>query len=410
MRQIATMAIAAVLLAGCEKHSADAQPGTVGQPGSTGVINPQLADATNQFGFNLLAKLNDTSDVMISPASVAIALAMTHNGADGETQKQMAATLKVSGMTLDELNAAHKELRAVLTDSDSDVTMRIANSLWARQGYNFDTSFVARNTTNFGATVTALDFSSPESPATINGWVSDNTAQKIPSIVESIDPATILFLINAIYFKGTWTYTFDSSKTYKGVFHHPSGAQQRRLMVQENDFAYLKADNFQAVRLPYGKSERFAMYVFLPAKESSISAFAGMLTAAKWKDWTGAFGTMKGSVHLPRFTITYDKSLGDMLQSIGMTDAFDPGRANFSKMINVPGENVFISEVKHKTFMEVNEEGTEAAAVTSVGVVVTSFPGPEDYFEMIVDRPFFCAIADKESGLILFMGNVSEFE
>ncbi len=410
MRPIAAMVIAAFLLTGCERHSADAQPGTISQPGSAGAINQHLAESTNRFGFNLLAKLNDGTDVMISPASVAMALAMTNNGADGETQKQMAATLEVSGMTLDELNTAHRQLRYVLTDPKSDVTMRIANSLWARQGMDFDSAFVARNVSNFGAKVSALDFDSPDSPAIINEWVSDNTAQKIPSIVESIDPATILFLINAIYFKGTWTYTFDSTKTYDATFHHPSGSQQRRLMIQENDFGYLKGDNFQAVRLPYGKSQRFAMYVLLPDQESSLSTFGDSLSVSKWDHWLAAFRSMKGTVHLPRFTITYDESLGDMLQSMGMIDAFDAQRANFSKMIDISGENVFISAVKHKTFMEVNEVGTEAAAVTSVEVGVTSFPGPDDHFEMIVDRPFFCAIADKESGLVLFMGTVNEFE
>jgi len=410
MRQFTAIAIVALLLSGCEKKTADAQLDTGGQPGSAGVINQQLANATNRFGFNLLAALDDATDVMISPPSVAMALAMTYNGADGETQKQMAAALEVSGMTMDELNAAHQELRNVLTDPKSDVTMKIANSLWARQGFDFDADFIARNTAHFGAEVSTLDFDSPEAPTTINGWVSDNTAKKIPSIVDRIDPATILFLINAIYFKGTWTYTFDKAKTYDATFHHPSGARQRQLMVQDDDFAYLKGDNFQAVRLPYGKSQRFAMYVFLPDQGSSLSAFGESLSASKWNQWIGAFGTTKGTVHLPRFTIMYDQSLGDKLQGLGMIDAFDATRANFSRMITVPGENVFISAVKHKTFMEVNEEGTEAAAVTSVEIGVTSFPGPADPFEMIVNRPFFCAIVDKDSGLILFMGKVSEYE
>lgn len=410
MKHVMAIAIAAVLSAGCDKHTADAQNDTGGQPGTAGVIDPHLADATNRFGFNLLAHLDDGPDVMISPPSVAMALAMTYNGADGETQTQMAATLEVSDMTLDELNLAHQELRGVLTDPKSDVTMKIANSLWARQGLDFDSGFVSRNVAHFGAEVSTLDFDSPEAAPTINRWVSDNTATKIPSIVKSIDPSTILFLVNAIYFKGTWTYTFNKNLTYDATFHHPSGNRTRRLMTQEDDFSYLKGDGFQAVRLPYGKSQRFAMYVFLPDQESSLTAFTDSLTHAKWTQWIGQFGTKNGAVHLPRFTITYDESLGDKLQAMGMTDAFDADRADFSKMITVPGENVLISAVKHKTFMEVNEEGTEAAAVTSVEVIVTSFPGPDERFEMIVDRPFFCAIADKESGLILFMGKVSEYE
>lgn len=410
MKHMTALAIATVLLAGCQKHAADAQSGNGNQPGSAGLIDPQLADATNRFGFDLLSRLNDASDVMISPPSVAMALAMTYNGASGETQKQMADVLSVSGMTVDVLNLANESLRDVLTDPKSDVTLKIANSLWARQGFEFDSAFIARNAAFYAAEVTSLNFNDAGAPAIINGWVSDKTGKKIPTIVESIDPATILFLINAIYFKGTWTYTFDKKLTYDATFHHPSGNMQRRLMRQEDDFAYLDGDGFQAVRLPYGTSQRFAMYVFLPDEESSLSEFADSLSLTKWKQWVGRFGLKNGVVHLPRFAITYDESLGDKLQSLGMIDAFDAGRANFSGMINVPGENVYISAVRHKTFMEVNEEGTEAAAVTSVDVVVTSFPPPDSRFEMIVDRPFYCAIADKESGLILFMGKVSEFE
>ncbi len=412
MKNLSAILIAAILFAGCQKHAADAQNGNRGQPGSAGIINPQLADATNRFGFNLLARLRSDDSVgstMISPASIAMALAMTYNGADGATKEQMASVLEVSGMSLEDLNVAHAALREILTDTNSDITLDIANSLWARAGMPFDTNFMARNRDYFAARIENLNFDDPASAGTINGWVKDKTRNKIPSIVDEIDPATILFLINAIYFKGTWTYQFEPKSSYDGAFHHPSGDKTRKFMFQEDDYDYLDHEGFEAIRIPYGKSQRFAMYVFLPDEESSLAEFAAGLSPDRWKEWTSSFVNRNGQLSLPRFTLTYDKGLNEALVGLGMPAAFDPMRADFSQMISVPGANAYISKVKHKTFMEVNEEGTEAAAVTSVEIGITSLR-PDGKFVMMVDRPFFCAIADKESGLILFMGIVSEYE
>lgn len=400
-----------ILTVGCQEKSADSRGnGTGNPPARAGQIDSGLADASNRFGFKLLGELDDPDGVMISPACIAMALTMTYNGAAGATQSQMASALEVSGFSLNDLNDAHRALRRILTDSSSDVTLNIANSLWARAGLVFDSTFFARNTEYFDAEITNLDFDLPQSVDDINGWVNDQTKGKISQIIDRINSETILFLINAIYFKGTWTYTFNKNLTYNDIFHHASGDRQRQFMLQEGKFQYLNGDGFQAIRLPYGKSQRFGMYVFLPSEESSIAQFTESLTESTWKEWMGRFSSSKGAIHLPRFTVTYDKGLKEPLMALGMSDAFSPTAADFSKMITVPGENVYISAVKHKTFMEVNEEGTEAAAVTSVEVGVTSFPGPQDPFVMIVNRPFFCAITDQESGLILFMGVVNEYQ
>ena len=412
MKRIVSMALSALLLIGCQEYAADAQNRNGGRPAKTGQIDPRLADATNRFGFNLLARLragDSVGSTMISPASIAMALAMTYNGADGATKEQMASALEVSGLSLEDLNVAHAALREILTDPNSDITLDIANSLWARAGMPFDTNFMARNRDYFAARIENLNFDDPASAGTINGWVKDKTRNKIPSIVDEIDPATILFLINAIYFKGTWTYQFEPKSSYDGAFHHPSGDKTRKFMFQEDDYDYLDREGFEAIRIPYGKSQRFAMYVFLPDEESTVAEFAAGLSPDRWKEWTSSFVNRNGQLRLPRFTLTYDEQLNTALQDLGMPEAFDPMRADFSQMISVPGANAYISKVKHKTFMEVNEEGTEVAAVTSVEVGITSI-GPDGKFVMTVDRPFFCAIADKESGLILFMGTVSEYE
>lgn len=409
MKRLTVILLACILLAACQKHAADANGGN-NKSGKIGQIDPRLAEATNRFGFNLLSRLSDsTSSTMISPASVAMALAMTYNGADGVTRDQMAEVLQVTGYSLEELNAAHKQLREVLSDPNADVTLAIANSLWARQGVPFDSAFMARNRDYFAARIENMDFNEPEAKETINGWVNEQTRNKIPSIVDQIDPQTILFLINAIYFKGVWTVQFDPTQSYDREFHHPSGDKSHRFMHGQDDYEYLNGEGFSAVRLPYGKSQRFGMYVFLPDDGSSLETLSAQLTPGNWKSWAGSFTIREGQVHLPRFTLTYDASLNDALIALGMPEAFDPSLANFTQMLSLPDANAYISKVKHKTFMEVTEEGTEAAAVTSVEIGVTSL-GPDEPFQMIVDRPFFCAIVDKESGLILFMGKVSEFE
>lgn len=409
MKQVLIGLAAIVLLVSCQKHAADATNNNV-NPGKIGPIDPRLAEVTNRFGFNLLASIADSSSsAMLSPASVAMALTMTYNGADGTTREQMAQVLQVSGFNLDELNLAHRQLREVLTDSNSDVTLAIANSLWAREGVPFDSAFMARNRDFFAARIENLDFSDPQAPDSINGWVKQQTRDKIASIVDRIDPEAILFLINAIYFKGIWTVQFDPDDSYDRGFHHPSGDVSRRFMTLRDEFEYLDGEGFTAIRLPYGKSQRFGMYVFLPDEGSTLDALSAQMTPENWTSWVGSFSILEGQIHLPRFTLTYDESLNDALIAMGMPEAFDPNRADLTRMVSVPDGNAYISKVKHKTFLEVTEEGTEAAAVTSVEIVVTSL-GPDQPFHMIVDRPFFCAIADKESGLILFMGNVSEFE
>lgn len=412
MNRLITALFAALLMLACQKHTADAV-GDSGQTGKMGVIDPKLAESSNRFGFNLLRRVvseDPDATVMVSPASVAMAMSMALNGAAGMTRTQMAQILEVDGLSSDDLNRAHQQLRETLTDPNGDVALAIANSLWARTGMAFKEGFLARNRDYFAAEIANLDFSDPASTDVINAWVDKNTKSKIPTIIDKIDPAAILYLINAIYFKGTWTYTFDPELTSDQLFHHPSGDKSRPFMQQEGDFDYLDGDGFRGVRLPYGKSGRFAMYVLLPDEGLAVSSLTTSITDSVWGVWIRQFAQKRGVVKLPRFTVTDDLSLADFLKAMGMNDAFYASNADFSEMITVPGENVYISAVKHKTFMQVNEEGTEAAAVTSVEVVVTSIREPEDMFEMIVDRPFACAVADKESGMILFMGMVNEFE
>lgn len=373
-------------------------------------IDGRLVAANSAFGFKLYAEVLKQSagkNVLVSPSSVALALAMTYNGAAGETRQAMARALEVHGMSLDELNRAYAQLRKALESPDPKVQLSIANSLWAKKGVNFNADFMERDKQFFGAELTTLDFGDPSAPATINSWVADKTRGKILKIVDNIDPQSILFLINAIYFKGTWTAEFDKARTAEEQFTTGSGRQKRHpLMHQSGSYDYCEGKGFQAVSLPYGGG-RASMYIFLPATGTSLDQFHKELTAANWDAWMKQFVKTKGEIAVPRFKVEYEISLNDALKAMGMGTAFDPARADFSGMVRT-SQNAFISEVKHKTFAEVNEEGTEAAAVTSVEMTVTSVQRPQRSFRMIVDRPFFCAIRDNKTGTVLFVGSITD--
>jgi serine protease inhibitor len=372
-------------------------------------VDSRLVSANTSFGFKLLAevaKQDAGKNVFISPASVGLALAMTYNGAAGETKQAMGRALEAQGMSLDELNSAYAQLRQALESADPKVELSIANSLWARKGLSFKPDFIQRDKQFYGADVTALDFGDPSSAATINSWVADKTKGKISHIVDQIDAQTILFLINAIYFKGKWSSEFDKAKTKEDRFTTGAGQQKRvPMMHQSGKYNYYEGKTFQAVSLPYGDG-RASMYIFLPAQGSRLDEFQKDLTAPNWESWMKQFVQTDGSIAVPRFKVEYEVGLNDALTALGMGIAFNAERADFSGIVQ-GSERAFISRVKHKTFAEVNEEGTEAAAVTSVEMRVTSVR-PQKTFQMIVDRPFFCAIRDNKTGTILFVGLITD--
>ncbi|MEO8891214.1 MAG: serpin family protein [Coleofasciculaceae cyanobacterium] len=370
-------------------------------------VDSKLVDANTKFGFKLfqeVLKQDSKKNVFISPTSIAIALSMTYNGASGETQQEMANALQLQGMSLQDINQANNTLKTSLENADPAVQMSIANSLWAKQGISFKPEFMQQNQQFYGAKVTELDFAKPESANIINSWVKENTKGKIEQIVDQLKPDDVLFLINAIYFKGNWTKPFDKTKTTDRPFTLANGSQkQQAMMSQSGRYKYYENDSFQAVSLPYGKG-RMSLYVFLPNKTTNLETFQQQLQSENWQQWMNQFAMRQGSVQLPRFKFDYDIKLNKALKSLGMETAFSP-RANFSNMTSA---SVAINEVKHKTFVEVNEEGTEAAATTSVGVALTSIRTPEAPFNMVVDRPFFCAIRDNQTGTILFMGSIKD--
>ena len=359
-----------------------------------------VASANTRFGFKLLQDLREREpggNIFISPLSISIALTMTYNGAVGETERAMAEVLEIDGLDLPTINNSNKALRDSLENPDPKVEISIANSIWSRQGVEFNPEFLERNREFFGAEIASLDFGSPQATATINEWVDTNTNGKIEKIVERIDPQTLLFLINAIYFKGNWQDEFDKALTRSGTFHLANGSEKRvQMMRREGEYPYFHGEGFEATSLPYGDG-RVSMYIFLPNPNSNLNKFLRDLTAESWEGWISQLQDRRQTMMLPRFKLEYEVRLNDTLEALGMGIAFGGG-ANFSGM----GPSLFISEVRHKTFVEVNEEGTEAAAVTAV-VGVKSLPPA-----FRVDRPFFFAIYDAETETILFMGTVTE--
>lgn len=392
--------------------TAESQQPRTELPISKKSVNPdtKIVAANTKFGFKLFSevlKSDAGKNVFVSPSSVAFALAMTYNGASGSTQQEMAKALELQGLTLQQINSSNAALKALLENPDPKVQLAIANSLWGNQNTSFNPDFLQRNRDFYQAKIANLNFTDAQAPGTINDWVKQNTGGKIEKIVQKINPDQALFLVNAIYFKGSWTNEFDKQQTREYPFSLASGQQkQHPMMSQKGKYKYLENPEFQAVNLPYGNNGRISLYVFLPKQNSNLKAFFQTLKAENWDKWMSQFSKREGSIRLPKFKIDYDITLNNTLKALGMGQAFS-SKANFSGMGN--GKNFAISEVKHKTFVEVNEQGTEAAAATSVGIMPLSAPVPTYApFQMIVDRPFFCAIRDNQTGSIIFMGSIAE--
>ena len=366
----------------------------------------QLVESDNKFGFKLfkeIIKEEGGTNVFISPLSVSMALGMTYNGASGSTQEAMQTTLELSGLTIQEVNESYKSLIELLTGLDPKVKFQIANSIWYRQEFSFEEEFINLCKTYFNALVRGLDFNDPNAADTINGWVEENTNGRIKEIVDKpIDPWIVMFLINAIYFKGTWTYEFDEELTKDDWFYLPDGSRKPcKMMEQRSEYNYFSNPDFQAVDLPYGDGD-FSMTVFLPHPQKNIDSLIAEFNEENWDNWINSFSKDSGDIYIPKFTLEYGIKLNDVLKALGMEIAFDPYRADFTRMYKPGG--IWIDKVKHKTFVKVNEEGTEAAAVTSVEMGFVSVSG----FYMRVDRPFVFVIRENKSQTILFMGKIVE--
>ena len=373
-------------------------------------VGEQLVAADNSFGFDLLktltAKTDEKENLMISPLSVSLALSMTYNGADAETKTAMENTLRFDGLTMDDININNKQLSEALMSVDSRVDFNIANSIWYRNNFSVLPDFISTNKSFYDAEVKALDFSSPLAKETINNWVADKTNDKITEIVDDIPSDIVMYLINAIYFKGSWKYQFEKSENIIMPFYHSDGTNKDvEMMTQTADLRKMANEDFYLIELAYGQGN-FVMDLFLPNEDKDVLDIIANLNPENWNSWMNELSApYKITIVLPPFKFEYEQLLNDVLIDMGMGVAFNENEADFSK-INADNQ-LFISKVKHKTFIELNEEGTEAAAVTSVYIGLTSV-GPGG--EIIFDKPFMFVIRELSTGAILFMGIVENPE
>jgi serpin B len=327
---------------------------------------------------------------------------MTYNGANGETKMAMEETLKLYGLTPDEINTSYQTLIEALKSLDKKVVLEIANAIFYRDGFSVEPDFVSVNQNYYDAEVSALDFGSPNALKTINGWVAKKTHDKIETILDRITRDNVMFLLNAIYFKGIWSSEFEKKNTVERDFHLENGAAiQTDFMQQEIAVLYNENNLFQAVQLPYGQGN-FSMSVFLPQVNKSLQDVMENLNKENWKSWMENFSERNVNIQLPKFKYEYEIKLNDILSEMGMGIAFTGG-ADFTGINK--NADLYIDYVKHKSFIEVNEEGTEAAAVTVVAVNRLSAGGGGS-ISFNANRPFLFAISEKSTGAILFVGTV----
>jgi serpin B len=314
----------------------------------------------------------------------------------------MEAILELSGLTLEEINLSYQHLIDLLIGLDQKVQFDLANSIWYKSSLpQPEEMFLQRCQQYFDALVTGLDFTLPEAAPTINNWVHESTSGKIEEVVDDpIAPYICTFLINAIYFKGNWVYQFDDDLTQDTLFYRPDGTTTTcQMMSQRAPHAFFYDGDLMAVDLPYGDGA-YSMTIFVPWEQGDVDAFIAGLDTQNLNNWLEQFVTDSINVFIPRFKLEYSRELKDDLTALGMGIAFDPDGANFRNMYK--SMRVWIDKVKHKTFVEVNEEGTEAAAVTSVEMAYESETTPD----FRADTPFVFMIRENQSGTILFIGKI----
>lgn len=371
-----------------------------GLPRTLSASEVALIEAGNGFAVDLLSDVYASapdSTVFLSPLSVSMALGMTMNGAAGTTRDEMASMLGFAGMSTTDVNRSYSDLLSLLAGLDPRVEVGIANALFHRDTFVLEESFLQAVRTDFEAHVEGLDFNAPAAVSTINGWVRTRTQSRIEKIVDPpIDPATMLYLMNAIHFKGDWTKAFDPDDSYDDHFTESGGGTAVvRFMSKEDTVQYRSADEWVAVDLPYGGGA-WAMTVALPRTGYDIGDL--MANGGDILDPTASWLPRVMTVEIPRFELEWGRVLDDNLRALGMLSAFTP-QADFTAL-HAPG-GVYVTQVRQKTFLRVDEVGTEAAAVTAVEVGVTSVGDPSLFK---ADRPFLVAIRERFSGTVLFAG------
>lgn len=380
---------------------------TSGSRAFAGDSTGRVAQTHNRFGFKLfseLCSLGPPDNVLVSPSSIAFALGVVYNGARGQTAEEMARCLELQGLDPDVVNRGDADLLRSLRSQGKDVELQVATSLWAERSVTFRPAFLRQAESSVQARVTQLNLSTAGAVSRINTWVREMTHGKIDGIVERLDPEDVLVIVNAVYFHAPWAEEFDAKATRdKGFTLLDGSIVPRPMMSRTGTFPYFKGAHFQEAALPYS-GNMMSFHVILPDSGSTLSEVVDTLSHETWNIWQ--LQPTRGYVELPRFEMSYDLMMNEALVALGMKIAFTEA-ADFGVMADV--HPLFISEVRHKCRMQVHERGTQAAAATEVrmtqGAAVEPSTAP---FTMIVDRPFLCAIRDRITGLVLFLGVVTE--
>ena len=371
-------------------------------PFNTLTKGKEFVEANNKFAFDIFRKISNEENeenFMISPVSLSLALGMTYNGAEDETKTAFENTLNYTAFDSDEINALNKEIISNLANSSSGSLFEIANSIWIKNSFPVKEDFINTNKNYYNAEVEKLDFSDANSVNIINNWVSDKTHQKIPEIIDGISNESVMFLINALYFKSDWKYTFKEENTIELPFYGENNTENVKTMHLTADLSFYENEVFTSVKLPY-KNDKYSMTVFLPSENKEISNIVDALTNENWLNWNNSYSTEEVALALPKFKFSYKKQLKTPLSDLGLAVAFS-NSANFSGISNTP---LFISFVLQKTFIEVDEKGTESAAVTVVGIETTSTGSSNKI--VTLNKPFLFTITEKETGSICFIGKV----
>lgn len=355
--------------------------------------------------FKIAYQTENETNIFISPLSVSMALNMTMNGAKNNTLEEMLQVLRVSGYSIDDINEYSKTMREALLKADQTTQIAIANSIWYKEGFDVDQPFINVNKNHYNAEVTSLNFADNNAISRINNWCANHTNNKITKIIDIIPNDMVMYLINAIYFKAIWVNKFEKKNTSETIFYAEDGEEQKiRMMTQENKFNYSTDEICSYLELPYG-NEAFSMIAVLPNEGKSIADVVNNMTFESWHEALTKMSQGKVKLFMPLFKFeTKYKLHENILPQMGMIDAFDISVADFSGINN--NKQLHISDVIHKAYVEVNEEGTEAAAVTSTGVLGDTSPGPGNVLRF--DKPFIFVIKEQSTGIILFIGKVGK--
>jgi serpin B len=405
LKPVLFMFVISLIISGCSKTKDEILP-TEPVPIDLTPSQVNLIESGNSFSFDIFRRIASNEDqsknIIISPLSISYALSMTLNGANGSTRDAMLNALRVSGITPEEINTSYKSLTEALLSVDKRVLISIANSVWTENKFQVKKPFIDILTGYYDAESKQFDIDDPSAPDKMNEWIENNTNGLIKNMIDELDPATVMMIINAIYYKGKWKSQFDPDETISDNFYKPGGTSITvPMMKQKTKFRVYEGTDFTLAEFPYGQGN-FVMDIILPDAQNGLPGLLPSLTDIAFSGWIDQLQEKEVELSMPKFKYDYKKKLKEVLTDMGMGIAFLDG-ADFTNISSTLP--LAIDDVTHQAFIETNEEGTEAAAATVVGIIVTSMP---QIFDFNIDHPFFYIIRETTTNSIIFMGRVAD--